>query len=200
MKNTSDYSTPYFAEDNKEKIDYFVALGLKQYEVYNACMDKVNTLTTVCAIFIGAAVLFIDFEKIMNQAFCVMIINVILIFFLILSFVICLFILIWHISPTKLIIPKMKDKISNNHRAVYGIKQHRNLQNYKNRISKLMVNEVCDEIITQVYLLNDIMWRIQKKIRAAERISLIGLVIFLLFLSCQAIFDNSAILKVIGIR
>jgi len=182
-----DLNKPHFAEDSKEKIDYFVSLTLKQFQMYNSCESKVNILATISAIFIGATIIFIDKGKTLNQpsTICATIINVGMIIMLFL-FIISLAIMIWFVGPDKFINPEWVKRKNNqflpNHRAVYGINQFNNETEYKNYISTLTLKQICDQIITQIYVLNKMIWKIQGVIKKAVILNITGLIIFLLII------------------
>jgi len=179
---------PYFAEDSKEKIDYFVSLTLKQLQMYNTCESKVNILATISAIFIGATIIFIDKGKTLNQASTIYstIFNIGIIIMLFL-FIISLSIMIWFVGPDKFINPewvKMKNnEFLPNHRAIYGINQFNNEIEYRNYISTLTLKQISDQIITQIYVLNKMIWKIQGLIKKAEILNITGLIIFILIIS-----------------
>jgi len=177
----------YFAEDGEKKIDYFLSLNLKQYQMYNLCESKVNIIATISAIFIGAAIIFID--KAINQESILgiyksfLIIGIILMLFF---FITSLTIMILYVGPDKWINPKwvgIKDsEFLPNHRAVYGIKEFKNKNEYKEYILTLTQEQTVDQIINQIFVLNKMIWKMQKVINMAGLFNILGLVMFLLLI------------------
>jgi len=117
---------PYFAEDNEKRMDYFLSLNLKQYQMYNLCESKVNIIATISAIFIGATIIFIDKTKAINKESIIDLYTSFLnigIILMLLVFITSLTIMIWYVGPDKWINPKwvgIKDSgFIPNHRAVY---------------------------------------------------------------------------------
>jgi len=175
----------YLKEDSKEKMDYFISLLSKQYLMYNACESKVNILATISAIFIGATIIFID-KKNIEQVFIsdikTIILNIGMILMLIL-FILSLAIMIWYVGPDKVInfkwVKIKKSDFLPNHRAIYGIKEFKNVIEYKNYISTITLKNICDQIINQIYVMNKMIWKIQEVIMKTVILNIIGLFIFL---------------------
>jgi hypothetical protein len=184
----NDYlNEPYFAKNSNERLDYLLSLVSKQYEVYGVCESKVNALITISAIFIGATVIFIDKGTIISQAF-----NIVMILVALLPFLISLGITIWYVGPEKSVNPKWRkvaqDGFFPNHRAVSGIIRFKSVEKYNEYLSKLTKEDICDQIISQIYVTNDIIWHIQKVIKVAAVFNIIGLLGFITILIIQILF------------
>jgi hypothetical protein len=180
----------YFEENNEKKMDYLLSLTNKQYQIYNVCENKVNIIATISAIFIGTTILFIDKGKYFNQTIntnLIILILDILILLMLVLFVISLAIMIWYVGPDKIINPKwinIKDtEFLPNHRAIYGIKEFNNIKKYSKYINKLTQENICNQIIKQVYVLNEMIWKMQKIINIAVLLNIIGLFLFILILA-----------------
>jgi len=176
----------YFAEDNKDKIDYFSSLLLKQYQMYNACEYKVNILATISAIFIGATIIFID----KNSTILYLNIGIIFVLF---SFIVSLAIMIWNVGPDKLINPNWvgieDNKFLPNHRSIYGINDYKEMKDYKEYIStKLSLKDICEQIINQIFVMNKMIWKIQGIIKTAVTFNIIGLILFILIIFLKFIY------------
>lgn len=181
-----DIKKPYFAENSEKKIDYLISITSKQYKMYNVCETKVNIIATISAIFIGATILFFDKRQALTTISITLILNISTILMLLL-FIISLAIMIWYVGPDKIINPnwvKIKDyEFLPNHRAIYGIKKFNNIKKYKKYINKMTQENICDQIITQIFVLNEMNWKMQKVINIAVSLNIIGLLLFIIIIS-----------------
>jgi hypothetical protein len=180
----------YLKKDSQEKIDYLLNLVSKQNIMYDMCANKVSTLATISAIFIGAIIILISRGGIIDQTSNIdataLVLNKVIVLLPLLFFLISLAISIWYVGPDKIINPKwikMKDvDFMPNHRAVYGIVQHNSIKGYKKYISTLTAKDICNHIIGQIYVLNEIIWSIQRKLILAVIFNLIGIAGFAIIL------------------
>lgn len=165
-----------------DRIHYLEGLVAKQLDLYNWCEEKVSTLATIDSILLGAATLFI--EKIISVEETVNISDRIMRLALVSSVLIplmgSLVIALWHIRP------KM-GKTSNvgrpNHRSSNGIRHFSNVDDYKKKIYSMPDNEICEDLIKQIYGMNRNIWINQKSIKGAVLFDLVGLVGFLMMIA-----------------
>jgi len=169
---------PYFAEDNEKKFQYLERLDAKQLDLYDWCETKVSTLATIDTILFGVATLFLDkimFVNEVNNA-RLTILNTVMVLLLLTPLFISLIIALWHIRP------KMgKGKATStrsNHRSVSGIHHFKSKDAYKTHFEKLTIKELCEDLISKIYGMNNNIWKNQKSIKIAVLFDLIGLTNF----------------------
>lgn len=164
-----------------DRIHYLEGLVAKQLDLYNWCEEKVSTLATIDSILLGAATLFV--EKIITIDEVTSLFDKILCFALIASvllpLMISLAIALWHIRPK---MGKSSNVGKPNHRSSNGIRHFDNADDYRHKLYSLSDDEICEDLIKQIYGMNKNIWVNQKSIKCAVFLDLIGLIGFLVMI------------------
>ncbi|MDE7372436.1 MAG: hypothetical protein K2N18_00035 [Clostridia bacterium] len=166
------------AESGPNRIHYLEDLVSKQLDLYNWCEEKVSTLATIDSILLGAATLFIEKVLVVGESATLLnkIINVVMIVIVLLPLFISLAIALWHIRPK---MGKRSNKGRPNHRSSNGIRHFTDVSEYQKKLLNMSDEEICEDLIKQIYGMNNNIWRNQSSIKMAVVFDLIGLVGFL---------------------
>lgn len=183
-KDNSEKDNRLFFCSSYEKMQYLENIVGKQLDLYNWCEEKVSTLATLDSILLAVATLFIDkmdyFKT--DDSLQARLLNLGIIILILLPLFISLAIALWHIRP------KMGNASNTgrpNHRSSNGIRHFENKVAYRNHLNNMTDEEICEDLINQIYGMNSNIWVNQKSIKKAvffDFISLIGfLVAFVYF-------------------
>lgn len=166
------------AEPGPNRVRYLEDLVSKQLDLYNWCEEKVSTLATIDSILLGAATIFIEKVIVVGETATLVnkILNVVMIAVVLLPLFISLAIALWHIRPK---MGKRSNKGRPNHRSSNGIRHFTNASEYQSKLLSMSDDEICDDLIKQIYGMNTNIWRNQRSIKKAVVFDLIGLVGFL---------------------
>ena len=169
------------SEPGPNRVHYLEDLVSKQLDLYNWCEEKVSTLATMDSILLGAATLLV--ERFMSvgadTTWLNKTLNITMIVLVILPVLVSLAISLWHIRPK---MGKLSNKGNPNHRSSNGIRHYNTLEAYKNRVLTINDDEICNDLIKQIYGMNKNIWKNQRSIKIAVACDLIGLVGFLLMI------------------
>ena len=165
------------AESGPNRVHYLEDLVSKQLDLYNWCEEKVSTLATIDSILLGAATLFIERVIVVGENATIVnkLLNIIMIVIVLLPLFISLAIALWHIRPK---MGKTSNKGNPNHRSSNGIRHFKDASEYQNRLLSMSDDEICGDLIKQIYGMNNNIWRNQKSIKKAVIFDLVGLVGF----------------------
>lgn len=166
------------AEPGPNRVHYLEDLVSKQLDLYNWCEEKVSTLATIDSILLGAATLFIEKVLVVGETAKPLnkILNVVMIIIVLLPLFISLAIALWHIRPK---MGKRSNKGRPNHRSSNGIRHFADVSEYQEKLLNMSDEVICDDLIKQIYGMNNNIWRNQRSIKKAVVFDLIGLVGFL---------------------
>ena len=170
-----------------ERINYLKSLAEKKTGVYEFLQSRVSVLITVSSIFLGAFAVIIDIREITDQALSGISFDTLTMFLVPIPFLVCLFITLFFISPTRVFAPNKKqleillynDK---HHRSVAGINKCTSKDEYREYIFGLSISQISEELIAQIYVVNKIIWNMQKSIKIAEIFCIVGMIIFVFYL------------------
>ncbi len=166
------------ADPGPNRVQYLEELVSKQLDLYNWCEEKVSTLATMDSILLGAATLVIERVLVVGTESTLhnKILNVVMIVIVLLPLFISLAIALWHIRPK---MGKRSNKGIPNHRSSNGIRHFASLEEYQHKVLSLSDDEICSDLIKQIYGMNNIIWKNQKSIKRAVAFDLFGLLGFL---------------------
>jgi hypothetical protein len=166
------------AESGPNRVHYLEDLVSKQLDLYNWCEEKVSTLATIDSILLGAATLFIEKVLVVGETATLLnkILNVIMIIIVLLPLFISLAIALWHIRPK---MGKRSNKGRPNHRSSNGIRHFTDASEYQKKLLSMSDEEICEDLIKQIYGMNNNIWRNQRSIKKAVVFDMIGLIGFL---------------------
>jgi len=190
--NTNDLPKLYSSED-KETIDYLKSLFEDKLKLYHYCEYQLNRIAFANSIFIAALAVLIDGNNDINlNIWTVM---------LFLPFIVSLSITLWSAIP-KFFMPWKKEYKGTtvDHRSIYGIKNFKGIEEYKEYISALTPQKTYDEIITQIYKMNDTIIYDYKKITVAVICGLIGLLGFICYLLTMESVQINILIQIERIR
>lgn len=176
-----------FSESSDEKIQYLENIVGKQLDLYNWCEEKVSTLATLDSILLAAATLLIDKMKFFKAPDNIQakLLNAGIVVLILLPLFISLAIALWHIRP------KMGSASNTgrpNHRSSNGIRHFSDKIAYKNHLSSMTSEEICEDLSNQIYGMNYNIWINQKSIKRAVLFDLISLTGFFAVIVYYGIF------------
>ncbi|MDR3012462.1 MAG: hypothetical protein LBU70_04550 [Chitinispirillales bacterium] len=201
-KESHGDSPSLFKFGDKNTIDYLKDLFGEKLRLYDSCKNQASILAAVNAVFIGALALLINNGgSITHNMLAIISFSI---------FLVSLGMTIWYTMPKFIsynfgvpvflkpifivldfITPKyLKPKVNykkTDHRSVYGIDKFESVEDYKNCITSLTPKKTCDELVAQIYNMNDTICINYRAIRIAVAFDLVGLVVFMVFLACLAI-------------
>lgn len=192
-----------FYFEGAERICYLENLVSKQLDLYTWCEEKVTTLATIDSILLASATLFVehirsgDFPQRIQETWLsklqIIIENnfsAIMVLFIIFPIFISLGITLWHV------IPKMSSGATpntiRNHRSSSGIHKYKDIPEYKSRIDLITGEEIYEDLIRQIYGMNNNIWKNQISIKIAVYFDLIGLFGFFLVM-LYLVFNGSGL-------
>jgi len=164
----------YYSKD-KETIDYFKDLFEDKLKIYHYCEYQLNRIAFANSIFIAALAVLIGGNNNMGLDTWTVI--------LFIPFIVSLGITLWCAIP-KFLKPwnEAYKSTETDHRSIYGIKNFKKIEDYKKYLSELAPQKTYDEIIAQIYKMNDTIIYDYKGITAAVASGLFGLVVFICYL------------------
>lgn len=185
MAGNQNNSTPqnqapprgHFAVATEAKIDYLESIVEKQLNLYNWCEEKVSTLATLDSILLAVATLFIGKTTFFDPNVYTygQIYNAAIVTVLILPLFISLAIALWHIRPK---MGKASNTGRPNHRSSNGIRHFQDKAAYRNHLSSMTAEEICEDLTNQIYGMNNNIWKNQQSIKIAVYFDLVSLLGF----------------------
>lgn len=178
-----------YSLDEKGTIDYVKDIFEDKLKLYHYCECQLSRVAFANSIFITAIAVLVAGD---NSKVGLNIYTIILLFFFTLS----LGITLWCALPKFFRhTPNYKNP---DHRSLYGIDKFKNVKEYKKYISELAKGKIAektiyDEIIIQIYNMNDTIISDYRWIKIAVIFDFIGLSLFMLYI----IFKFSGICKLI---
>lgn len=175
--NASNANVPFFQIANADKIAYLEGIVGKQLDLYNWCEEKVSTLATIDSILIAVATLLIDKVTFFDIATCkhAKLANAVVLSILLLPLFLSMGITLWHIRPK---MGNASNTGTPNHRSSNGIRHFQNKAAYRDRLSTISAEEICNELSNQIYGMNGHIWTNQLSIKTAVVLDIISLVGF----------------------
>jgi len=177
--NTNDFPN-FLSPENKDSINYFRNLFGDKLQLYQYCESQLSRIAFANSIFIAAIAMIVssgmqlDVCKVLLYTLYVCTVLIFVPFVVSLRITLCC------------AIPKFfRRRLSYgkaDHSSIYGIIKFKNVEDYKNYISKLTANDIYNEIITQIYNMNDTIIRDYKEIEKAVKWDRIGLISFMVYL------------------
>jgi len=167
--STNSLPKLYSEEYTKDMISYFKDIFEDKLKLYHYCEYQLNRIAFANSIFIAALAVLISSDQIKLNLWTVL---------LFIPFIVSLGITLLFAIP-KFFLPWKKYK-STDHRSVYGIKNLK--EKYNEYISVLIPQKIYDELITQIYNMNDTIIRDYKGITTAVIFGIIGLLAFICYL------------------
>ena len=196
--NTNDLPS-FFSPKDQETISYFRNLFGDKLKLYQYCESQLSRVAFANSIFIAAIAVIISgssipASSIPSNGCTIPILLYILYFFTVLvfiPFVVSLCITLRSAIPN--FFGRRLSYGKADHSSIYGIQKFKNAEDYKSHISKLTTEDAYNEIIAQIYNMNDTIIHDYKKIDKAVRCDIIGLVFFM----CYLIFKFGLMSKLI---
>lgn len=186
-RRSGQNSSKRYLGDTEKKIEYLESIVFKQLDLYNWCEEKVSTLATIDSILLGAATLFLDKIIIIEDKISSFnsIMNIVISVGLLLPLFISLAIALWHIRPK---MGKASNSGRPNHRSSNGIRHFDSSIAYGKIFDRISDKDLCEDLVRQIYGMNNNIWKNQQSIKLAVIFDIIGLLDFFLAMLYWIVF------------